>query len=1050
MCLKTRKSKKICTIIFGVCSLIFIVLGVVLPIILHSLIVNMAKNNVIMTPETHGLWGMVPGDTKMLIYRTFHFFNFQNPYEAIFLNETPVFQETISYEYQEFQNYTNCSFRNLPNSSVEVVDFNFWDYMKKLPQGNESDLITVANLPAFGAWYQLQTSEKFLLSIQAMSQLITGIENLIINFALSQGVLGLFITSKEQAITLFTTSGINEVKSNQLWDDPIYGWKNATTFVAWVQAANDGLYNETSIMLKDYFHLTYSQMSPLISTLSPNIKSIMLLITNQYCVNKTNITCDGRYLAALQWSQQGITINPPGGKGASKSIISANSTADGYPEISYYYSDYFLPKVTNATPYLNISFDVDWAYNLLARSGDPKNWLKAPHLMFHQGNLKFLFNQGAIFDKSNDLKDLEPIKDRFFLKDIYQTHVFWKYMDYIVMEFAMMSSQNGTRETLGLGAFSSQYFYSAFMEMKDFLLNDITSKSLLANLTDSDMDCIKLFNSSIEDMTDKQLKSICENDANLIKFDSDSMFFLSTLCLNQYDSLWMKFMNDHNLTKINMLELCDPNYSYLGNLIQETNQLIKDFYECDAADYCSEYEIAYRQWGQSKITLNPPPNLKGRFYNSSFSVSDWYPTKFIKPIEYLGFLNITKLNRSSQTTEKDRLGINITTSAALLSFDCLFNAVMNSKAFIYYLNNDFQKFSQNFIVENPLLLLNYLRYVTFEFAFGGIVVQKNVSDLVLGYESPFLKTMRDTDPAMGGNPSISSIVAFCANNTVDNALYNPQTMYTGKGDVSKVRTYYSVYYNTNIVHITAEFDGNETRNITMNPYNNEILISGTDGFTNKPDLNIEADTFDVFVTILLRYGTAHGFKDSTKNYNGVKGYLFRMDDTLILKNPIFNQDKWNGFLNFSSVMSAPVFISKKHYLDVDKEIFGFIEYLSTDNETIIPDRENDDIALYVEPYTGLSLSAWLNLQNSVELSNNLLFNSSYAMLPIFSISRGGEISAGVVDSLLGDLKLGILFENIISRVICFVIGGVLLIVTFILTYKYCKQGKKEEVLLENN
>ncbi len=1049
MCQKTRKSQKICTIIFGVCSLIFIVLGVVLPIILHSLIVEMAKNNVIMTPETHNLWGMVPGDTKMLIYRTLHFFNFQNPYEAIFLNETPVFQETIPYEYQEFQNYTNCSFRNLPNSSVEVVDFNFWDYMKKLPQGNESDIITVANLPAFGAWFQLQNSEKFLLSIQSMSQLIGGLENLIIDFALSQGVTGLFIT-KEQAIKLFTTSAIDAFKANQLWEDHIFGWKNATTFVAWVQAANEGLYNEKSTILKDYFHLTYTQMSPLISTISPNIKSIMLLITNMYCANKTNLTCDGRYLAALQWSQQGITMNPPGGIGASKSIISSNRTADGYPEISYYYSEYFLEKVTNATPYLNITFDVNWAYNLLARSGDPKNWLKAPYLIFHQGNLKFLFNQGAIFDKSNDLKDLEPIKDRFRLKDIYQTHVFWKYMDYIVMDFAMMSSQNGTRETLGLGAFSSQYLYSAFMEMKDFLLNDITSKSILANLTDSNIDCIKLFNSSLEDISDRQLKSICENDINLIKFDSDSMQFLSNLCLNQYDAIWMKFMKDHNLTIINMLELCDPNYGYLGNLIKETNIFIKDFYDCDAADYCSEYEIAYRQWGQSKITLNPPPILKGRIYNSSFSVSDWNPTKFIKPIEYLGFLNVTKLNRSSQVTDKDCLGINVTATETLLSFDCLFNAVMNSKAFIFYLNNDFQNFSKNFLVENPLLLLNYLRYVTFEFAFGGITVQKNVSDLVLGYESPFVKTMRDTDPAEGGNPSLNPTIAFCPNNTLENALYNPQSMYTGKGDVSKVRTYYSVYNNQNIVQWIAEFDGNETRNITKNPYNQDILISGTDGFTDKPDLNIEKDTFDVFVSILMRYGTAHGFKDSSKKYNGLNGYLFRMDNSLINKNPIFNQNKWTGFLNFTSLMSAPVLISKRHYLDADKKIFEFIEYLSTDNETITPCRENDDIALYVEPYSGLSLSAWLRLQNSVELSNNLLFNSSYAMLPIVSISRGGDISDETVESLLGPLKLGILFENIISRVICFVIGGILLIVTFILTYKYCKQNKKEEVLLENH
>lgn len=1050
MCLKTLKSHKICTISLGICAIISIILGVVLPLVIHTFIVDMAKSSVIMTPETQKLWGLVPGDTHMLIYRTFQFFNFKNPYETVFLNETPIIQESLSYDYQEFQNFTNCSFSFLPNSTLEVVSFNFWDYMTKLERGNASDIMSVPNLAAFGAWYQLQTSEKYLLAIQTMSQLIVGIENEIIDLALSQGILALFITRKQQAIDLFTSLGIKQSKAVELWGDPVFGWKNSTTFVSWVKASKEGIYNLTSKMLKDYFHLTYSDMSSLLSNLQPNIDSIMDLVTNMYCVNKTNLTCDSRYLAALQWSTQGITMNPPGGIGAAKSIISTNSTAEGYPEISYYYSDYFLNKVTNATPYLNMTFEVEWAYNLLARSGDPKNWLKSPYLMFHQGNLKYLYKQGAIFDETNDLNDLEPIRERFILKNIYQAHVFWRYMDYAVEEFALMSSKNGTRESLGLGAFSAQYFYSAFMEVKDFLLNDITGKSILANLSESNITCEQLFNKSMTHITKQNLLSICNNDSNLLNFDTDSMLFLSDLCLNQFDEIWMNFMQRNNLTKINMFELCDPSFGYLGPLIISTNKNIKDFYKCKAdADYCSDQEIALKQWGQSTITLNPLPILKGRYYNSSFSVSDWNPSKFPKPIEFLAFLNRSQLNRSNQVTDEDREGVNETVSAVLLTFDCLFNAVMNNKAFIYYLNNDFENFSKNFLIKNPLLLLNYLRFVTLEFGFGGITVEKNVSDLLLGYDVPFIKMMRDTDPAMGGNPSINPNLGLCPNNSFENASSNKQVMYTGKGDINKVRSYYSVYGTQDMLQMLPDFDGNETINIMKNPYNEVIPLKGTDGFTDRPNLNPDGDSLDVFVSMLFRYGTAHGKKDS-RNYNGLTGYLYRMDNSLMNKNPVFNQDRWNGFLNFSSVMSAPVFNSKRHFLDADEEILRFIDYQTYDGKTITPDRDNDDIYLYIEPYTGLSLSAWLKLQTSVELSKNLLFNSSYAILPIFSIVRGGDIPDSTIDSLLGQLKMGILFENIISRVICFTLGGLLLIVTIVLACYYYKRVKKNtsEKLLE--
>ncbi len=112
-------------------------------------------------------------------------------------------------------------------------------------------------------------------------------------------------------------------------------------------------------------------------------------------------------------------------------------------------------------------------------------------------------------------------------------------------------------------------------------------------------------------------------------------------------------------------------------------------------------------------------------------------------------------------------------------------------------------------------------------------------------------------------------------------------------------------------------------------------------------------------------------------------------------NPDYYQNRWNGYLNFTLITSAPVFNSKLHFLDVDQKTIEQIRVYKgnvSEENLIKADPDNDDIYLYIEPYTGLTLSACLKIQGSVELNQNLLFNTNiYGMLPFFSIVRGGDI-----------------------------------------------------------
>ena len=55
---------------------------------------------------------------------------------------------------------------------------------------------------------------------------------------------------------------------------------------------------------------------------------------------------------------------------------------------------------------------------------------------------------------------------------------------------------------------------------------------------------------------------------------------------------------------------------------------------------------------------------------------------------------------------------------------------------------------------------NYLRFVVVNAAFGGLTVKKTARELLFGYSDPLLVTLKEMDPAMGGDPSIDPVIHF--------------------------------------------------------------------------------------------------------------------------------------------------------------------------------------------------------------------------------------------------------------------------------------------------
>lgn len=99
-------------------------------------------------------------------------------------------------------------------------------------------------------------------------------------------------------------------------------------------------------------------------------------------------------MAAIQWSNSELTMKNPMGN-PTPSIISLNSSASGYPELSYFYNSKFMedhkqdPDIDN---YKGIQFGLNWTLNILKHNSENiSDYVKDWDTILHVGNLQYIF-----------------------------------------------------------------------------------------------------------------------------------------------------------------------------------------------------------------------------------------------------------------------------------------------------------------------------------------------------------------------------------------------------------------------------------------------------------------------------------------------------------------------------------------------------------------------------------------------------------------------------------------------------------------------------------
>lgn len=58
-------------------------------------------------------------------------------------------------------------------------------------------------------------------------------------------------------------------------------------------------------------------------------------------------------------------MNTPPGVPPTPSVITGNATSHGYPELSYFYTEYFLKKIDSSPEFQGITFSTEWGLKVL-------------------------------------------------------------------------------------------------------------------------------------------------------------------------------------------------------------------------------------------------------------------------------------------------------------------------------------------------------------------------------------------------------------------------------------------------------------------------------------------------------------------------------------------------------------------------------------------------------------------------------------------------------------------------------------------------------------
>jgi hypothetical protein len=704
-------------------------------LIMKGLIADQAITTAQLKEETSDLWAYLPGKSKVQLYKELFFYNVDNLEEIFYSNKKGKATEKGPYWVNEYDEYINRTY----SENNSTVHFKFWRYHNTSEENikKEEDLIRTINLPSLGFWYQAKNASPSQVGLKALYTIYQSLMSDFYYGAIQQAVQTIYNNSTSFLLRFESDFYFHDSFKNEIAYDTNYGvyGRNNAFFIKAVLTHP----STDSKFLMDFWGLTEVEMG--------YFKKIFLKARNTAFNGDTNVD-----IAAKQWLD--LSVN----KG--NSIASLNITAPGYVEYGA-----FLKFVLNTG---KSSLTYDQAKSLFFDFNDIN---RNPRIN-DSASLINKVNLEKIFRFKDQESAISFIDSQMKINNITESELIYKYIVYASSELAFRYSVGGTKGIGTLSDILSQALYQLLNTMGNDMFNGVLSNKLFVEYF-STMSCNEALD-KIKLPSAFDVNSICAYE-NLIttKFENMKFWIDGILYGDKEFKNSLNITQKGNLNDYDFLELTKDNSTIVNHFDSYVKKIFEDYGIKGNYKAKNLMNLAAYQWVYSNVTKS------SENYIAADSVIGWNPSHYKKAPEFSEFCKAFGYENN----------IDFESFKAVANFDNLFSSKWISISFINYYKNDTSSpfYSKQFI--------SYLRYVFLNEVLN-LFTSRSVKDLLWGYEDDLLKTVRETNYFLGGDPTVSSKFSLLNNQTYPPEDGTEWSMYTGMGDYTKLRTFISMFgYN---------------------------------------------------------------------------------------------------------------------------------------------------------------------------------------------------------------------------------------------------------------
>lgn len=309
----------------------------------------------------------------------------------------------------------------------------------------------------------------------------------------------------------------------------------------------------------------------------------------------------------------------------------------------------------------------------------------------------------------------------------------------------------------------------------------------------------------------------------------------------------------------------------------------------------------------------------------------------------------------------------------------------------------------------------YLRFVTINFGLTGLIAPYTPREVIEGYEDPLIQQLNAMPIYMGGDNTTSATLAM--SNPPTHPTDNRVAFFTGEEDYEMTRVYGN-WLEQNYIMIKAKqyTSINKIEEYLYSPWEEPVLLDGTDGMQFSPDLSKES-TLKAFVNDLSR-NCYFDYSHTDDRYPHLDTYVYAIQTDLMRNDTDYSPNKnyqvnITGTSNMTTSLQAYAFVAKGHYYQMSDAVNASIPVIvNQDNETIVPNMDDDETYLGVEQTTGVCLLAMERIFFNMVVYGDDLFKNfdipgDYGwFFPLSYVRRESVWTQKQVDDVFGALVTG--------------------------------------------